>query len=136
MMKILILGGTGAMGVPLTQILSGCGHSVDITTRSNRGSAEPLVRYLTIIIVLTSVNLKRSTTSSWSILPSMFLFPPPGCLTTARSRSTKRLRVCWIQQRISSSSPPTSMPFQRQNPKICCMLLKKELDDYQTLYNL
>lgn len=46
-MKILILGGTGAMGVPLTQILSGCGHSVDITTRSNRGSAEPLVRYLT-----------------------------------------------------------------------------------------
>lgn len=38
-MKVLILGGTGAMGVHLTSILSKAGHDVSITTRQNHQSA-------------------------------------------------------------------------------------------------
>lgn len=37
-MKVLILGGTGAMGAHLTTILSNAGHAVSITTRQNHQS--------------------------------------------------------------------------------------------------
>ena len=39
-MKILLLGGTGAMGVPLSKILSKQGHEVFVTSRSKRTSAD------------------------------------------------------------------------------------------------
>lgn len=39
-MKILLLGGTGAMGYHLTSILAGAGHELYITSRSNRESCQ------------------------------------------------------------------------------------------------
>ena len=35
-MKILVLGGTGAMGKPVVKILGARGHQVDVTTRKAR----------------------------------------------------------------------------------------------------
>ena len=45
-MKILILGGTGAMGIHLVKLLSDDGHSVFVTTRRNRKD-EGLIKYIT-----------------------------------------------------------------------------------------
>ena len=42
---MLILGGTGAMGVPVVQILADRGHNVDVTTRSKRDD-RPGVHYV------------------------------------------------------------------------------------------
>lgn len=44
-MKILILGGTGAMGIHATKLLSGLGHQVFVTSRKERSSFEN-VEYL------------------------------------------------------------------------------------------
>ena len=44
-MNILILGGTGAMGVPLTRFLS-VSNDVWVTSRSDRKSAHPSINYL------------------------------------------------------------------------------------------
>lgn len=44
-MKILILGGTGAMGIHVTKLLSGVGHRVFVTSRKERSSFEN-VEYL------------------------------------------------------------------------------------------
>lgn len=45
-MKILILGGTGAMGVPLVEVLAQRGHEVHVTTRRRRSSDSKNIRYL------------------------------------------------------------------------------------------
>ncbi|MDY4840208.1 MAG: NAD(P)H-binding protein [Lachnospiraceae bacterium] len=45
-MKILVLGGTGAMGKPVVQILAERKHQVYVTTRQERKSDMPNVRYL------------------------------------------------------------------------------------------
>ena len=45
-MKILVLGGTGAMGIHLVKLLSDDGHSVFVTTRRNRKD-EGLIKYIT-----------------------------------------------------------------------------------------
>lgn len=45
-MEALLLGGTGAMGVPLTQILVDKGYSVKITTRKMRESNNEYIDYL------------------------------------------------------------------------------------------
>lgn len=45
-MNILILGGTGAMGVPLTQLLLSSGHSVTVTSRSDRTSEHNNLTYI------------------------------------------------------------------------------------------
>lgn len=45
-MKILIFGGTGAMGVPLTRILAERGHEVFVTSRSIRKSEFPNVSFV------------------------------------------------------------------------------------------
>ena len=39
-MEVLVLGGTGAMGVPLVKLLSQRGHTVYVTTRSQRQNTE------------------------------------------------------------------------------------------------
>lgn len=44
-MNILILGGTGAMGAPLAELLAE-GHQVLVTSRSRRPSPKPSLRYL------------------------------------------------------------------------------------------
>lgn len=44
-MNILILGGTGAMGVPLTEILA-ASHDVWVTSRSERNSANMSIHYI------------------------------------------------------------------------------------------
>ena len=44
-MNILILGGTGAMGVPLTKFLIADGHKVTVTSRSAQQSDNELLRY-------------------------------------------------------------------------------------------
>ena len=44
-MRILAFGGTGAMGVPLVNILANQGHDVYVTSRSRRDS-RPNVTYL------------------------------------------------------------------------------------------
>ncbi len=44
-MKILILGGTGAMGKPLVQILAQQGHEVYITTRKERKDENANIKY-------------------------------------------------------------------------------------------
>lgn len=36
-MKILILGGTGAMGIYLVNKLSSQGYEIEVTTRQNKG---------------------------------------------------------------------------------------------------
>lgn len=45
-MKILLLGGTGAMGVPLVNILLKFGHDVVVTSRIERKSRDLRVRYI------------------------------------------------------------------------------------------
>ena len=45
-MKILVLGGTGAMGVDLVKILGECGEEVTVTSRSERKSAFDNVKYV------------------------------------------------------------------------------------------
>lgn len=45
-MRILLLGGTGAMGASLTGVLASQGHKVTVTSRSPRTSADPQVNYL------------------------------------------------------------------------------------------
>ena len=45
-MKILVLGGTGAMGVDLVQILAQCGENITVTSRSERRSASEAVQYV------------------------------------------------------------------------------------------
>ena len=45
-MKILILGGTGAMGTPLTGILADKGHYVTVTSRKQRESKRSNVRFI------------------------------------------------------------------------------------------
>ena len=46
-MHILVLGGTGAMGVPLTQFLAAKGHDIIVTTRNKRISKDPNIKYVT-----------------------------------------------------------------------------------------
>lgn len=47
MKKILIFGGTGAMGVYLVDILSKTGlYEIDVTSRSNRQSSHPSLKYI------------------------------------------------------------------------------------------
>ena len=46
MKKILILGGTGAMGVPLVEQLSNIGYEVVVTSRRKRNSDKSNVRYV------------------------------------------------------------------------------------------
>lgn len=46
MKKVLVLGGTGAMGVPLVKKLSSLGFDVDVTSRKNRESACSNVHYI------------------------------------------------------------------------------------------
>ena len=45
-LSILILGGTGAMGTPLTQMLAEQGHQVIVTSRKARHSDNPHIRYV------------------------------------------------------------------------------------------
>ena len=45
-MKILVLGGTGAMGVDLVKILAKRGESVTVTSRSERKSEFSNVKYI------------------------------------------------------------------------------------------
>lgn len=45
-MRVLILGGTGAMGEHLVSILSTCNHRVSVTTRSDRKSSNPNICYI------------------------------------------------------------------------------------------
>ena len=45
-MNILILGGTGAMGVPLTKLLLDDGNSVTVTSRSERPSDNANLKYI------------------------------------------------------------------------------------------
>lgn len=45
-MEILILGGTGAMGIPVVQILAQCDHEIYVTTRKKRESQNEHVHYL------------------------------------------------------------------------------------------
>lgn len=45
-MKILVLGGTGAMGTPVVQILASRGFWIDVTTRKTRLSENDRVRYI------------------------------------------------------------------------------------------
>jgi len=45
-MKILLLGGTGAMGIPVSEKLSKDGHSVYITTRVNRTCENKNIHYI------------------------------------------------------------------------------------------
>lgn len=46
-MRILVLGGTGAMGMPVVQILAEREYTVYVTTRKNRRSSRENVRYIT-----------------------------------------------------------------------------------------
>ena len=47
MKKILVFGGTGAMGVYLVDILSKTGlYEIDVTSRSNRESTHPFLKYI------------------------------------------------------------------------------------------
>ncbi len=47
MKKILVFGGTGAMGVYLVDILSKTGlYEIDVTSRSNRESTLPYLKYI------------------------------------------------------------------------------------------
>ena len=45
-MNLLILGGTGAMGVSLVSILAAQGHDVHVTSRSYHGEENPYIHYL------------------------------------------------------------------------------------------
>lgn len=45
-MKILLLGGTGAMGVPLAELLADAGHEVFVTSRQRRMSRTPNICYV------------------------------------------------------------------------------------------
>lgn len=45
-MRILLIGGTGAMGRPLSDILISAGHEVLVTTRKNRTSNNPRLKYI------------------------------------------------------------------------------------------
>lgn len=45
-MKILLLGGTGAMGVPLAESLAHTGHEVFVTSRQRRASGIPNIFYI------------------------------------------------------------------------------------------
>ena len=45
-MHILVLGGTGAMGVPLVNILSTKGYDVTITSRRQRSSQDDHIHYI------------------------------------------------------------------------------------------
>ncbi len=45
-MKVLIFGGTGAMGMPLVDLLAACGDEVFVTSRRPRTSTRPNVRYI------------------------------------------------------------------------------------------
>lgn len=45
-MKILIFGGTGAMGTPLVELLAGQGHDVYVTSRKPRTSLKSNIHYL------------------------------------------------------------------------------------------
>lgn len=45
-MKVLILGGTGAMGKPLTQLIANQNNSVFVTTRTHRTSENPQIHYI------------------------------------------------------------------------------------------
>lgn len=45
-MKVLVLGGTGAMGEPLVRILASQGHEVCVTTRNQKLKSEGNVRYI------------------------------------------------------------------------------------------
>lgn len=45
-MKVLIFGGTGAMGVHLTRILADMGHDALVTSRSERAPDNPRIRFL------------------------------------------------------------------------------------------
>ena len=45
-MKILVLGGTGAMGKPVVKILGARGHRVDVTTRKARNDEGDNIHYV------------------------------------------------------------------------------------------
>ena len=45
-MKVLVLGGTGAMGSYIVNILAGRGENVSVTTRSHRASTHENVKYI------------------------------------------------------------------------------------------
>ncbi len=45
-MKILVFGGTGAMGAPLTELLASRDDDVFVTTRKARTTAQPNIRYI------------------------------------------------------------------------------------------
>lgn len=45
-MKILVLGGTGAMGKPVVEILASRNHQVDVTTRKTRKSDNNNIHYI------------------------------------------------------------------------------------------
>lgn len=45
-MKILVLGGTGAMGKPVVKILGARGHRVDVTTRKARNDEDDNIHYV------------------------------------------------------------------------------------------
>lgn len=45
-MKILVLGGTGAMGKPVVKILGARGHRVDVTTRKARNDKDDNIHYV------------------------------------------------------------------------------------------
>ena len=45
-MKILVLGGTGAMGKPVVKKLGARGHRVDVTTRKARNDEGDNIHYV------------------------------------------------------------------------------------------
>ena len=45
-MKMLVLGGTGAMGKPVVKILGARGHRVDVTTRKARNDEGDNIHYV------------------------------------------------------------------------------------------
>jgi len=73
-MKVLLLGGTGAMGVYLESLLSDHGFQVTITSRSERSSKKNNVSYIQGN-ALEAEFLEKLLKSNWDVIVDFMIYP-------------------------------------------------------------
>lgn len=76
MKKVLVLGGTGAMGVYLVPELRAMGYAVDVTTLDTVDSADPMLRYITADTMRDEVLFPLLDNGYDAIVDFMIYFEP------------------------------------------------------------
>ena len=150
-MRVLVLGGTGAMGKLLVKLLGKRGDEVYVTSRKKResngnirfiqGDAHDLFfmhqelskNYDAIVdfVIYSTEDFKKRlriylnkdlSKINWTVCDSMCFLAPQGCLRIAKSLLQKTLHGFWMFARMLIILRQVSMLLQKRGLKTCCLI--------------